>query len=146
MKLEIQIETESLERAASGAIWGNMWLAVDGVAFPEPYWNDIVVAYCAALSRAAHHCIRYEEEGFVCFYDGPFSVTLSPVVGRVKIQALGEGAEVECELPRAALCERMISAMKPLLAECELRGWSQDLDVRRLRRAVELLSDLSLSD
>lgn len=81
------IETDSLERASSGAIWGNVWHEMDGMHFPHGGWNDMIVPYVTALAEGVCEALS-GGKAEVDFFDGPLGVEMLPVGPRIRIVAI----------------------------------------------------------
>ncbi|WP_406374561.1 hypothetical protein OG788_30825 [Streptomyces sp. NBC_00647] len=128
------IETDSLERASSGAIWGNVWHEMDGMHFPHGGWNDMIVPYVTALAEGVCEALS-GGKAEVDFFDGPLGVEMLPVGPRIRIVAIvpeGSPGLAPCCTGRADLAADVLKQGELLLDACEQRGWSLDNDVRRL--------------
>ena len=128
------IETDSLERASFGTIWGNVWHEMDGMHFPHGGWNDMIVPYVTALAEGVGEVLS-GGKAEVDFFDGPLAVEMLSVGPRIQIVAIvpeGSPGLAPCYTGRADLAADVLKQGELLLDACEQRGWSLDSDVRRL--------------
>ncbi|MCB5170353.1 hypothetical protein LG634_36870 [Streptomyces bambusae] len=125
-------EARSLELARSGAIWGDVWVDVGGVAVPEAGWNDMPVVFLAELLDAVAEVSRGEgRRRRVRFFDGPFWIDLTGTGdGRVTVSAHGH---VAVTVDARDLGQSLAAACAELLHACRARGWEDHPDVRRLQ-------------
>ena len=49
--MELKIETQTIELAASDTLWGAIYITHNGWFFPEQGWNDLIVAVLATWSK-----------------------------------------------------------------------------------------------
>jgi len=135
----VLVHVDSLEKAASGAIWGNVWLELDGQPFPHWRWNDMVVPYLTALAQG----VRDASDGRqvqVMFFDGPYWIKIGQKGNDLELEPGGGGADAPpCVIDRASVSSAVREAGRLVLAACESKGWADD-DVRRLRLALQRLS------
>ncbi|MET7780940.1 hypothetical protein ABZT28_35265 [Streptomyces sp. NPDC005388] len=133
------MEIESLEKAASGAIWGNVWHEFDGQYFPHWRWNDMVIPYFTALAQGAGNAIDGHRVQAM-FFDGPFSIEIVPESGSLQLVPQGASGVPACAIESATLSSSVVDTGLLLLEACERSGWADDNDVRQLKAALRRLS------
>ncbi|MGW2785972.1 hypothetical protein ACWC3X_32775 [Streptomyces populi] len=129
---------ESLEKAKSGAIWGNVWHELEGQYFPHRRWNDMIVPYVTALAHGVFEAVQ-GRKAHVEFFDGPYSIEMLPVAPRIQIVLKGDPGFTSSELEKGDLASDVAKAGKRLLDACQQRGWGLDDDVRQLKLILERL-------
>jgi hypothetical protein len=123
----------SLEMARSGAIWGAVWMEINGEAFPAPDWNDMVVAVMVELLGSVREVSHGSMRRVVRFFDGPFCIEFARRNSSDVAISAGENAAVKCDLGEfRALVRHIEDAASELVAACKAKGWSGQSDVRRL--------------
>ena len=136
----VLVDVDSIEKAASWAIWGKIWHEFDGQQFPAWGWNDMVVPYLTALAQG----VRDASDGRraqVMFFDGPFWIRIQGVANALELEPGGGGSDVpSCVTDRVSLSSAVLDAGRLVVEACECKGWGEDDDVRRLRSALQLLS------
>jgi len=127
-----------LTRSQSGAIWGSVYFEVDGTAFPDCGWTDLVAGFLAAWLEALTRIARgSSSKERVQFMDGPFAVDIS-AAGNDLLELAFLHNEV---VTRAAegnaidLLENAIAVSQQLVANFQERGWS-GRDVNNLKAAA----------
>ncbi|MFI0504332.1 hypothetical protein ACH3WN_16055 [Streptomyces albogriseolus] len=132
---------ESLERAGSGAIWGNVWLEFDGKSFPHWRWNDMVVPYLTALTEGVEDASA-GGAARVMFFDGPFWVDIRAKAGALEVSPGGGGADLpSCIEETTSLAADVLAVGRLVVERCESEGWGDDDDVRALRSALRRLAE-----
>lgn len=130
------VDVESLEKAASGAIWGAVWHEFEGQAFPERRWNDMVVPYLTALALGVRDAGE-GRPGEVLFFDGPYRIEVRPQGDVLEIVPGGPGVDIaSCAVERVTLWSGVREAGQLVLEACERSGWGDDHDVRQLRSSL----------
>jgi len=135
----VHCDVSSLEQSQSGAVWGGVWISAGQQHFPEPGWNDMVVALLVELHRAINQIRRANGSARVRFFDGPFWMDLKLEQGdKLSISASGQRAGIGLtDTVDLAPFERSLMDESALvLRECELRGWGDQTDVRILANLV----------
>jgi hypothetical protein len=134
-EVRVVVPLESLRRATSGAVTGQLWLEVEVaadecVAYPEAGWWDFPVPvltwWLDALASLGAPSVA------TCrFMDGPHVFTVEEVDARLKLQ----NDRWSCASTRPAFDGVLRGAALAVLAECDRQGWSSR-DILDLRRAV----------
>ncbi|MGC0400991.1 hypothetical protein RKD27_003635 [Streptomyces sp. SAI-126] len=133
------MDVDSFEKAASGAIWGNVWHEFCGWSFPHRGWNDMVVPYLTALAQGVQDASD-GRPAQVMFFDGPFWIKIHGTGSALQLEPGGEGIDdLSFVTDRESLSSAALDAGRLVLVVCESRGWEDD-DVRRLRVALHRLS------
>lgn len=135
------VEVESLERARSGAIWGNVWHEFSGQSFPHRRWNDMIIPYVVAFAHGVHSALNGKGSQ-VMFFDGPFSVQIVPDGPVVRLTPEGGPGLLGCEVEAGELSSKVVRVGNQLIEACGQRGWAGDDDVRQLESAVRNLVQL----
>ncbi|MDX2290901.1 MULTISPECIES: hypothetical protein [Streptomyces] len=138
MEFKLVCDTESLDLARSGSVWGNIWVEISGLAFPEPHWNDMPVAFLAELLDAVAHVRSGDgDRRRVRFFDGPFWLDL---VGRenggtleVTVNASGTSGARVVAVDAQEAARSLAAVRDELVRACLQRGWGDQMDVRRLQ-------------
>ena len=139
------IEPETLRVNEAGSATGNIWLDLNGKAFPADDWNDFIVVvtgwWVAALLRLVSGERTREN---VPFMDGPYSVevTLDPS-GILRFKALRDIGDRKNEIasgdePAEDFILALISQSRALLHACRVQGFSSK-DVEALQIRVDAL-------
>lgn len=135
----VRIDTPSLEISASGAIWGGVWVEIDGRPFPETRWNDMSVAFIAAFLDVVRS-LSVAGSREVRFMDGPFGLSVRDEgEGKLSIMATevgGNGPSTRAD--KTTLLANLQGVAETLLAACTNRGWSTNPDVRHLASLTRL--------
>ncbi|MFD7787116.1 hypothetical protein ACFV4Q_29090 [Streptomyces nojiriensis] len=135
MEFEVHCSTESLDVAKSGAIWGNIWLTISGVPFPEENWNDMPAAFLVELFDAFSYARQAEgRRRRVRFFDGPFWIDLiGRSDGTVSVSANAHDTPKEATVSAHEMAQLLTRVRAELLRACIERGWKDQMDVRRLQ-------------
>src|ERR1044072_8748135 len=135
MRFVLRCDTASLEMARSGAIWGSVWVEVDGDPFPETEWNDMPVAFIGELFDAVEYVRSLAGRSRrVRFFDGPFWVdVVSRPDNEIAISVNSRGASPEVVVAADGLIRSMMIVTRAFMEACRDRGWGDHGDVRRLR-------------
>jgi hypothetical protein len=142
MGVDLWFDVDSLTRAKSGAVWGGVWIELDGSPFPQRHWNDMVVPFVWALleeslALAGSGARRTTE---VHFFDGPLSIELAlQRADELRISAKSGGSVTgPTAVVGAAQFVRVVTARSAqIVAACRTHGWGDDADVRRLEALLK---------
>lgn len=141
--LHLVVDSDRLHLAASGAIWGQVWLSWGEGSFPAAEWEDIVVDIVESMAMALR---GLSPNGFqeVRFPDGSYRATFRSIDQtsyiNVRLDDYVTGdlyGEITTEL--IEMIKSVDLCAKQLLNECEGRGWS-GWRVDRLRQTVSRLT------
>jgi hypothetical protein len=125
-RVEIIIDSATLELSASGAVVGKVWLSVDGDEFPEAQWYDLPAAVLQAWLHGFDQLVS-SGEGTVKlqFLDGPFHFTLMAAGGETSISLFER--DVALSLPVAfdgvSFRGSLLDACREVLRGARERGW-----------------------
>jgi hypothetical protein len=135
MGVELHCDVASLELARSGAIWGDIWIEIDGDPFPEANWNDMPVAFLAELFDAVDYVrSAVGRSRRVRFFDGPFWINLAGRSGsKITISVNSYSVNPEIAIMADELNHSMTLVSSALMEACQNLGWGDQADVRRLR-------------
>jgi hypothetical protein len=144
-EIKIDLADGRLTRSPAGLVLGDVWLAVDGSAFPTAQWWDFIVVVLGWWCQALLGLLGGEQGPIeVNFMDGPYRVELGPLAnGSLHVVVIerdqkGHVADVEA----GPLVLSVLSAAARILHECKRRNWwSRDEEAlaqarEALRRAV----------
>jgi hypothetical protein len=139
MPVALRIDGDSLEVSASEAVWGGVWLEIEGHAFPEPKWNDLVLAFVTELLEGLRGAARRQhDKRRVRFFDGPYWVDLQRDATGVVTIGTTDGHSASCDSTEMArLVAEVEDTARRLVELCRQRGWSDLHDVRRLQLLTE---------
>src|SRR5262245_42851085 len=133
MPMTLRIDGDSLDISASEAVWGGVWLEIDGHPFPETKWNDLVLALVTELLEALRDAGRGGGRR-VRFFDGPHWIDLrGDDDGSVRLSTSDQHATTIAATDLPGVIGQVQDTARELVALCERRGWSDLHDVRRLR-------------
>lgn len=142
MNTHIVINHGSFRPGGVGPSTGEIWLTIDGVAFPAPHWNDFVIvileAWAAALLRLARGYSRFER---VHFMDGPYEVELSRTgEGVLELRALERGSVEKARVSVRVdpLLADLLAAAEAMVLACHRHGDTSN-DAVRLERALPII-------
>jgi hypothetical protein len=142
MSARIVIDPSTLRIGAAGPSTGEIWLAIDNVAFPAVGWNDFVVVILEAWIAAVLRIVRGSTTGQrVHFMDGPYEVELvGEQEGTVRIHAFAaRGTErVRTEVRTIVLVADLLAAGDALASECKRIG-DCSIDAKRLQAGLDEL-------
>jgi hypothetical protein len=140
-EIRIDLSEERLRRSGTGLALGDIWLSVDGSAFPSARWSDFIVVVLGWWCQALLELLRGDPEPRrVHFMDGPFHVELGPLVhGSLHLVLVERDLQKqEVDVEPNPLVSSVLSAAAQVLHECRRRDWwSSDEDA--LARAKEEL-------
>ncbi|WP_162929152.1 hypothetical protein [Streptomyces sp. YIM 130001] len=125
----------SLDRARSGAIWGDIWVDMSGYAYPESHWNDMAVALLVELLDAVESLDgASDKQARVRFFDGPFWIDLAGRGdGALHLSVRIDGVERQEAVDLGELRESLKRVGGELATACVGRGWGDEQEVRRLQ-------------
>lgn len=129
-------------RLEKGVVTGQIWLTVDGQAFPEPGWNDFAVVVLGWWTEAIADLLDGAPYRELLFMDGPYLAAISGSrLGEGRIRLLGD----EDPKPPAThiidlsqLAEQANRAGQEVLQFCLAQG-HDDPDVGTLSATLERL-------
>lgn len=139
----VELGTSDLTLTDSGLAFGEIWLRVDGVAFPAEGWTDFVVVVLGWWADAASELLTGNAGAIeVDFMDGPYRARLRlaeegwnlDLVERGRSLLVLRRALVEGQL----LSRSIIEASERVLEVCLKNGWLST-DTARLEAAVRRL-------
>ncbi|MFC3384398.1 hypothetical protein [Couchioplanes azureus] len=67
--------------SADGIVTADVWLTLDGVAFPENRWNDFSIAVLSSATTAYEEIAHGAPDAFSYFFDGPFYLYYRRIAG-----------------------------------------------------------------
>jgi hypothetical protein len=150
-RVEVVVETETLERSTRGGITGRVWLR-DGrqdtqADFPEVGWSDFPVALLHAWIADVECFARdVPASGAVVkcrFMDGPYSFTVvAEQPGAWRIRCSEDRLEGRSEpgpqwlTDQSSFLRSLYRAGRSVLAHCDSRGW-WNADTEALRRRIK---------
>lgn len=121
-----------LERTASGAVTGPIWVRAAGTDFPEAGWTDFPVALIGGWLT---ELTAPREPTTLRFLEGPYELRLARAAApdRWTLTARRTGAPpaVRTELALALAIDRLRHAGTAVAAYCRSRGWT-DHDLEHL--------------
>lgn len=133
MSAVLELDTSSLDAAASGVIWGNVWFDFEGTAFPESRWRDLAVVVVADAVDVVRSMKRGDRHRQIGFYDGPFKVELSSFGEESVRVSFGRGRSVVYSpVEFAEFVTQVEQAARELVIACKENGWGDQHDVRGL--------------
>jgi hypothetical protein len=136
----IEMNSGTMERAASGSITGAIWIQLGDIAFPEQAWNDFAVVILGWWTNEAAALIAgTKTRGEFSFMDGPFSVSIAADREDWKLECTrrrrsGTTAEHTGHSTATAVRDALLHASEAVLAVCDKNGW-QSSDIDELRRS-----------
>jgi hypothetical protein len=133
--VDISIDVDSLSVSNSGAVWGDVWLILNGDPFPEQHWNDLVVALVVEFLTSLSGVEGEAAARRVRFFDGPYWVEFEPLGPGGVTVSTSTGLVATCGKSEVeALVRRLRELGRELVAACAAKGWSNSADVKRLDR------------
>ncbi len=141
---ELQLDVTSFEITPLGTISGNIWIEIDGQAFPEKDWSDIPVAILAGCTQELLQACHGELRRFsLLFMDGPYELNFSQARqithwGIDAIQRTRSGQRILFSglVLRESVLNSFLEASKEILIECNRCGW-QNSDIDSLSSTVK---------
>jgi hypothetical protein len=133
MTLALRIDMNSLEKAASGVIWGSVWLEIEGADFPEANWSDLAVAFAVDILKAVRtiHCRGYAQR--IQFFDGPFWVELEQPGADAIVISTNQGVTGRYSSEEIrGFVNQLEATSRQLVRACRDKGWAGQADVRNL--------------
>jgi hypothetical protein len=139
----VELGKSDLVLTGSGLPFGEVWLRVDGVAFPAEGWTDFVVVVLGWWADAAAELLAGNAGPIeVDFMDGPYRVRLRLAEDGWNLDLIERGRSV-LVLRRALvegqlLSKSIVEASGRVLDVCLKNGWLST-DTARLEAAVRRL-------
>jgi hypothetical protein len=143
MTAHIVVNSETFRLGSSGPSTGEIWIVLDGGAFPALGWNDFIVvileAWLGALLRLLRGASQLER---VHFMEGPHEVEVRRLTsGLLQLCALDRGiAKFRTNVSAAPLAEDALIAAKSVLEACRQVG-DTSIDAERLEQALTILQE-----
>lgn len=140
----VELGTSELTLTELGLVFGEVWLRVDGVAFPSEGWTDFVVVVLGWWADAATELLTGNTGPIeVDFMDGPYRARVRLDNGHGWYLDLVERGRAVLVLRSALvdgrlLSESIIEASERVLEVCLKNGWLSR-DTARLEAAVQRL-------
>ena len=139
----IEVDVTSITVAKSGAIWGNIYVRVGGVFFPEQGWFDLIEGGLNGWLEAVIKKSRGSAVAEVCFFDGPFSVrfesTSSPHLWQVVLcDDHSPRREKRATVSQREVVKSVTTCAKRLIARCR----SHQIALHELPQAEKALSEI----
>jgi len=147
--LGIEVDLSDLERTQKGSIVGRVWLVLDGYAFPERAWSDLIVVILGWWIEELLRVQAADETTMtLLFMDGPYSVRLrAPTDGDTwSVSLLRDRAPADLKRDATGLVERaqfataVVAAARDVIDACRRKGWSDDREVLKLGRLADALA------
>ena len=139
MKFGFCISTERMEITNSGTVWGDVWVHIDGHAYPEVGWNDLPVAFAIELITAVREVASRPGKAEVRFFDWPFWIVFETADdGACSIRSSFGDEVALAPVEFARVVGRVDSVARSLAHACISKGWGDQIDVRRLTALVQL--------
>lgn len=137
--IALRVDEKSLTRSKSGVVWGNIWLEIDDLTFPEKAWSDSILGVLRwwfeglLLPRKSGESVKFP------FMDGPYLIELQfEDEGLLSLRAFedrsNEVTVAEGVMTSADFKAQVIDAAAKIIRECDARGW-----VNHDTRAIEEL-------
>lgn len=141
--VELHVDPSTMEPTGSGSIVGELWLTLNGVAFPHERWTDFVVPILTWFTNGLSKLRDGADSVTVGFMEGPYAVEISVASeGRLRLRAL-VGANGNEELSTVVgaqdFAESILCSADAVLTECESRRWL-DSHMEYLRRGRDDLT------
>lgn len=147
----LELGTDDLTQTDSGLAFGEIWLRVDGVAFPAEGWTDFVVVVLGWWADAAAELIAGNAGPIeINFMDGPYRARLRLAEEGWNLDLVERGRSVlvlrSALVDGQLLSKSIIEASESVLEACLKNGWLST-DTARLEAAVRRLrASLPASD
>jgi hypothetical protein len=140
----IAVEADSLGIRPGRPATGNIWLVINGHAFPAPQWNDFIVVILGWWAESLLRLLRNSStKETVNFMDGPYAVEVSKTSsGGLHFRAL-EGANRSIERasgegPALQFIRELISQSRDVLEGCRRQRWWSE-DAEKLESSLDAL-------
>lgn len=139
----VELGNNDLTLNDSGLALGEIWLRVDGVAFPADGWADFVVVVLGWWADAAAELIAGNAGPIeVNFMEGPYRARLRLSEGGWNLDLVERGRRVlvlrSALVDGQLLSKSIIEASESVLEACLKNGWLST-DTARLEAAVRRL-------
>ncbi|HKY49947.1 MAG TPA: hypothetical protein VJP45_01705 [Candidatus Limnocylindria bacterium] len=142
------MDLSDLQRSAKGSITARVCVVLDGFAFPERAWSDLVVVVLGWWIEELLRPQSIDERTMtLSFIDGPYSVRLRArdagewSVSLVRDAGPTAGKGEVGVIERAQFAASLLAAAREVVAACRARGWSEDREVRKLAALTEELAE-----
>jgi hypothetical protein len=136
--IEIKSDSDSLEVAKSGVIWGGVWFELNGEAFPEAHWNDLAAAVMVEVLNAVRELGSTVGRRRIRFFDGPFWIEFERTNSEEISISTSANLSTSGDLDDFSQVVRQVEeAARHLVAACRVMGFSNQDDVRRLEALCE---------
>jgi hypothetical protein len=148
MSLDVVLDLSVLERTEKGSIVARVWLVLDGYAFPERAWSDLVVV---VLGWWSEQLLQSDTDGAtltLLFMDGPYSARLRPdaedddwSVSLLRDRGPSDGRQdATGVVDLTEFAASVLTAAREVIEACKQKGWSDDPEVVKLGRLSDALS------
>jgi hypothetical protein len=135
MSFQVRYDNHAMKKTRSGAIWGPIWIALDGDDFPEENWNDMPVALAGEFAAALRR-LKIGSAEIVRFFDGPLSVRFRRTTPRL-VEVSLDGGRVRSDLAGTVDFDELLMTVQGAVSDiylgCIKFGWAENDDVRRLK-------------
>lgn len=148
MPLDVAVDLSDLERSEKGSIVGRLWLVLDGHAFPDRRWSDLIVVVLGWWVEELLQTQNEETAMTLLFMDGPYSVRLrAPSEGDSwSVSLLRDRGPIDARREAAGTVElaqlrtAVLAAAHDVITACRKKGWSDDPEVTKLARLTDALA------
>lgn len=149
MPLDVEVDLSNLERTPKGSIVGRVWFVLDGYAFPERAWSDLIVVILGWWIEELLRVQAADETSMtLLFMDGPYSVRLrAPPEGDVwSVSLLRDRAPADKKrdatgsVQRAEFATAVVTVARQVIDACRHKGWSDDREVLKLGHLADGLA------
>jgi|SRR6266849_10180831 len=146
-KVRLRFSKEGLSRSRWGTLYGRVYFEVDGEAFPERDWSDLLVAFAASWLETLVQIASLEiSKDKAPFFDGPLAVDIfRRSDGLASLNFIHKDLVKHTAIARVEdLLRDAISTSRSILTMCRSHNWSSDPDTQQLqvmvRRGEEVLT------
>jgi hypothetical protein len=136
--------SDVLSRTPAGVVFGNLFLQVNGLNFPDARWTDSVVVVLYWWCQAVLRLLQGEKGPIeVRYMEGPFLVEIradGPAVWHLALVDAGLARRIRhrADIEASFLVHSILDTCDRALAACRRQGWSST-DVDRLATAAASL-------
>ena len=139
MSFRIILDCTTLHMSKMGSATGNIWIDVNGTAFPEAEWSDFPITILGWWLQAYIEAQTPHQAAMTfVLMDGPFALKLcradddSWIVELSETGRRSERSNAAGSVNDGDVLRALLDAANTLLAECDRRGWVTS-DVEDLR-------------
>ena len=132
----VVVNSESLDRSATGSITGQIHIARPAGSFPEESWNDFPVVILTWWVVGLGLIASGDRNSFVGhFMEGPYSFRIHTDAGDIARVTWDGCSSVPDTVSIAALLQSTVTAGRIVLASCRAKNWSSN-DLESLEHAI----------